>query len=207
MAVRNHQLTFRPLRPGGYIYNPLSNNSGTLGIAATTDGTDRWMISAYHVIGRFDMSACADGEPIFQPATEDGTVAVTDVRFSDRVRDFAAAKCLPGVQLSNDVLEFGPVVDVVAPQIGMRVIKSGANTGVTEGKILSVIGERVIIAAPDNAPREYTVTAEGDSGAAWIDLQTRAVVALNLGLSANGSTEARCIAMETVLSALQLNLL
>lgn len=49
---RNHARTFRRLRGGIAITHPMVSRLGALGCIATSDGTDRWILSAHHVLGR-----------------------------------------------------------------------------------------------------------------------------------------------------------
>jgi hypothetical protein len=75
----NHSFAYRPLPAGVALFNPNVNEVGTLSCFATSDGTDRWMVSCYHVLARNSPSGAgtpfASGEPILQGSAHDGVVA------------------------------------------------------------------------------------------------------------------------------------
>src|SRR6267378_4382228 len=95
MPNNNHGLAYRPLIAGVAVYNPNVNEVGTLGLFATSDGTDRWIVSCYHVLARNSptggMTPFASGETIFQGSAHDGVVARTDTSRADAILDCAAA--------------------------------------------------------------------------------------------------------------------
>jgi hypothetical protein len=76
------------------------------------------------------------------------------------------------------ILGIGQLAAPIAPTVGMRVIKSGAETGVTEGIIARVEGIEVTIAS-SNFPVDYRLSGPSDSGAVWIDAQTHSPVAMH----------------------------
>ncbi len=50
----NHRRAFRPLRGGTLIYQWEKRDSGTIGMAVTSDGADRWLLTCRHVLARAD---------------------------------------------------------------------------------------------------------------------------------------------------------
>ena len=50
----------------------------------------------------------------------------------------------------------------------MRVLKAGASTGVTEGKITRINGEEITLKPLDDFPLDYQLSDTGDSGAIWV---------------------------------------
>lgn len=205
MPARNHTKGFRPLRPGIYIWNPATNGAGTIGALATSDGSDLWLISCFHVLGRADKSSLADGDAVFQPSPPN-QVAVTSSQHGNATLDCAAAKCLNGILGTNEILEIGHVGSPLAPAAGMRVLKSGIETGITEGVVESVDQNFFIVRAPDTFPADYSVTEIGDSGALWVERDSRRAVGLNLGLAGVGQPFARAVSMMAVLDELKLKL-
>lgn len=209
MGIRNHQLPFRPLRPGTYIYNPQSGGGGgTLGFIATSNGADRWIVSCHHIIGRRNMSVCASSEPIFQPtpSVNNTPIATTDPSRCDLVLDCAGAACVAGTALTNDILGLGRIKSAKSAAVGMLVKKSGAATGITDAMVAMITGANVTIEPLAQYPNDYAITESGDSGAAWVEVGTNAFVALNIGPTGMGQRGARAISATCVLASLRLKL-
>lgn len=201
----NYFQPYRPLRGGLAIVNPVVNRLGTLGIIATSDGQDRWIISAYHVLCRFDLSPFAASEPIHQP-TDMGAatvIAMTDPNRADATADCAAAKVTPGIGAIGEILCIGEISAPIAPAVGKRVMKSGISSGVTEGIISDVTNGQVTIARLTSFPASYQLSMENDSGSAWVDAATFAPVALHQRGNPMAG-EATALAMQTVLQTLRL---
>ncbi len=200
--MKNHSLLYRPLRGGIRIANPVVAQPGTLGFAATGDGRDCWIVSCRHVL-------CGAGarEPIYQPIDEpEALVAFTDPVRASADLDCAAALVAEGVSAAAEILGIGPPGMPLAPAEGMRVVKSGAATGVTEGVVTEVRAGRVEI-EPVGLPEDYEISAVGDSGALWLVKKSLAPVVLHQG----GSSRPRCFAYGVpvldVLEALNLAML
>ncbi|HEU5171625.1 MAG TPA: hypothetical protein VFU46_13845 [Gemmatimonadales bacterium] len=206
MSVRNHELTYRPVQGGVLVINPANQRPGTLGAIVSHDGTDRLALSCYHVLCRPNGGPFADGEPVLQSlATKGGTpIGRVFIADSDAALDIAAARIDPGIQSIGRILGLDSVGEVAEPAVGMRVVKAGAATGITEGEIARVQGDRVEIRRPTGYASVYEVSDFGDSGAIWIDQATRAPVAMHSG----GSPQAMAIAVRlaAVLTALSLSL-
>lgn len=204
--MSNHHLRYRPLRAGIGIWNPLFREPGTLGCFGDDVAGDRWLISCYHVLCRNNAAPFAPGEPIHQPTVSSvlATVANLDTAKANRTDDYAAAKLVPGIASTSEILSIGTVSPAVSPAVGMQVLKSGATTGVTEGRITAMMGNLIAIEPDPSFPSDYHLCDGGDSGAVWIQKQTGAAVGLHLGSPRPG--EARAIAMTAVLTGLGLTL-
>lgn len=193
----NHLRRFRALRGGTAIHNPSSDPAvpggayGTLGFIATGDGTDRWAVSCYHVLARkgADFPAGAS-EPIFHPyRLFDGTpIAVMTDEKLDRVLDCAAARILHPEACTSELLGLGALAAPSEPSVGMRVLKSGAETGVTEGRVIRVAGDEFEIAAV-GMPDEFDLSEGGDSGSLWVDAETLSPVGLHFRGNERGTAE------------------
>jgi hypothetical protein len=212
----NHIRTYARLRGGIAIHNPNADASvpggayGTLGFIGTSDGADRWLVSCYHVLCRKNADFPPGAiEPIFHPVSqfEPAPVAVVSDARANRQLDCAAALLLiPGMALGQ-ILGIGKLADPSAPAVGMRVIKSGAETGVTEGLIVKIVGDEVEIAPLGYTvkPTEYELSEGGDSGSLWIDAATSAPVAMHYRGSDRDTPErAFAKAILPVLNTLQL---
>ena len=119
--------------------------SGTLG-ALITDGSNRYILSNNHVLGRSDQAVA--GEDVSQPGMIDANCAITTV-----VADFtgaaplgpsnvdaAVAQLRTGQMDSTGFIEdIGvPGNSIALPTIGLGVAKSGRTTGFTTGTISSI---------------------------------------------------------------------
>ena len=201
--MRNHDLTYRPLRGGVRIFNPAVNQPGTLGFIATGDGSDRWLVSCYHVL----CGPPGAQEEVYQPIDDpENLVATADPARARADLDCAAARVVAGVDTTTEVLGVGPVGLPVAPEVGMQVIKSGAVTGVTEGTITDVLAGRVEI-EPVGLPDDYQMNDEGDSGAVWLLKGSHRPVVLHQGGSAGPRRFAYGMPVLDVLAALNLAML
>jgi hypothetical protein len=208
VIVRNHVQPFRPLRGGIAIMNGNNGPSGTLGCVATSDGQDRWILSAFHVMqGAAD--DLADNEPIFQPALGGSAqpVARTKRNRADRALDIAAAEVVSTVATVNEILGIGSVGSLLEPVEGMLVVKSGIATGVTEGVITLVQGHRVRIEMRPGYPSKYELSAISDSGSVWLAQSTAQPVALHVAGTDTGIEIAMGVRMSEVLRVLGLSLL
>jgi len=205
-AFFNYKLEYRPLRCGIAISNPNVNSLGCIGLIATKDGQDRWIVSCYHVLCRPDGGQFSDGEPIYQPCDSGAGSEVARLCTSkvDRTLDCAAALIAPGIESVAEILGLGRLGAAQAPSLGMRVLKSGCATGITEGFISDISGNKVTIEAPGNFPKKYKLTEPGDSGSVWIERSTNSPVALHIRGNDTGKEFARAVNILTVLHALGL---
>jgi hypothetical protein len=188
MAIRNHEFTYRPLIGGIEIINPANDRPGTLG-AILTDGQTRFALSCYHVLCRPDGGVFADGEPVLQSIGIKGGGPIGTISRANASAglDCAAAAITPGVSTAGRILELKPLSQPILPRVGMRVIKSGYATGVTEGEVASVQGDHVEIKRPVGYPSVYEPSDFGDSGALWVERATGAPVAMHTSSSPAGN--------------------
>ena len=206
MANANHNIAFRPLRGGVGILNPRVMHPGTLG-AILSAGTERYLLSCHHVLVGESPGAVPDGEAVYQPNTANALVATVALALSDRVLDCAVARVVNGVDCLGEILGLPVLAGIADPVEGMRVIKSGAETGVTEGVVDLVNGDQVRIAVPSEFDAEYELSAEGDSGALWVCRDSMKAVALHKGGSASGVHFAFSTRLNAILGKLGMQLL
>jgi hypothetical protein len=205
VAWLNANLVHRPLRAGCAIINPVVNEIGTLGFVATSDGNDRWIVSCYHVLCRSDLSPPADGEHIFQPVDDnENWVANASIERSDQVLDCAAALVIPDVSCTGEILGLPRLSGTAEPEVGMRVMKSGCITGITEGVITAVARNIVTIAVVATFPPTSQLSEPGDSGSLWVDRRGLNAVALHRTGSAFGETLATAVRISVVIETLRL---
>jgi hypothetical protein len=208
MQARNHIQSFRPLRGGIAISNGNGGRLGTLGCMVTSDGADRWILSAHHVL-RGAGPELGDDEPVFQPALGGADLPVARTR---RARaspelDAAAALIVDNIGAVNEILGIGAVGPLAEPVEGARVIKSGVATGITEGQIIRVVGDDVRIELLRGYPSKYELSAISDSGAIWLDQDTLSPVALHVAGNDTGIEIAVGVRLSAVLRALGLRML
>lgn len=217
MADPNTTRAYRPLRGGVRIVNEVTGKPGTLGLIAVDALDDSaWLVSCYHVLGRSANSTnapFASGEGIFQPLAGGpaALVARTDASRINIALDCAAARLEPHVAGVPEILGLGRVMGIApAILVGRRVLKCGIATGVTEGEIDSVdlaASPPVIrIKPPTGFPHDYRHCDVGDSGAVWVDAETRMAVGLHFSGNLQGAVLAEARPIAAVLAALNLSL-
>ncbi len=144
----NHRVRNQHFGVSGGNVNDASRSfccSGTLG-ALITDGTNQYILSNNHVLGRSGQAVA--GEDVSQPGLIDNgcriSTVVADysgaaVLGSSNV-DAAVAQLRPGTMDSSGFIEdIGvPSSSIVAPAVGLSVAKSGRTTGFTTGTISSI---------------------------------------------------------------------
>ena len=144
----NHRVRNQRFGVSGGNVNDASRSfccSGTLG-ALITDGTNQYILSNNHVLGRSGQAVA--GEDVSQPGLIDNgcriATIVADytgaaVLGSSNV-DAAVAQLRPGTMDSSGFIEdIGvPGNSIVAPSVGLGVAKSGRTTGFTTGTISSI---------------------------------------------------------------------
>jgi hypothetical protein len=207
VAISNYVQPYRPLRPGAAILNPLAGQPGTIACTATSDGVDRWIVSCFHVLCRLSgpgVSQPRSLEVIFQPTTTGGVVARTEMTRADRALDCAAAKVDGTIQTVSEIIGIGAPRLGVPAVVGTRVLKSGQETGVTEGVITAVNGAEVRIEPSSDFPPGYVLSGPGDSGALWVTKDTKAAIALHRAGSAVGGREVFGVSIGAVLTSLRL---
>jgi hypothetical protein len=85
----------------------------------------------------------------------------------------------------------------------MDVLKSGATTGVSEGRITDVDGSRIVISRPQSSVSMYEVSGFGDSGAVWVERETMAPIGIHLASDSMG----RAVALDVTIALSSLSLL
>lgn len=119
--------------------------SGTLG-ALITDGTNQYILSNNHVLGRSGQAVA--GEDVSQPGLIDNGCRIATVvadytgaaALGSSNVDAAVAQLRPGtMDSSGSIQDIGvPGNTIQAPAIGLSVAKSGRTTGFTTGTISSI---------------------------------------------------------------------
>ena len=144
----NHRVRNQHLGVSGGNVNDASRSfccSGTLG-ALITDGTNQYILSNNHVLGRSDQAVA--GEDVSQPGLIDNgcRIATVVADFTGAAPlgpsnvDAAVAQLRPGTMDSSGFIEdIGvPSSTTVNPSVGLSVAKSGRTTGFTTGTISSI---------------------------------------------------------------------
>lgn len=161
-----------PLVSGSKIVNGRTGSPGTAGFVGVGPNNEHVLVSCYHVLGRTRGAPDppSDGEPIWQPGSDltSEMIAVTKLALMNARFDVAAAPLLPGVAVAPEIRAIGPIRGVAGAVEGMRVVKFGAETGLTSG-VISYAGETLIEIEEDpDAEEEYLLSDSGDSGALWV---------------------------------------
>ena len=195
MSIRNLARVYGKLRGGLQIMNREIGEPGTLGMLVTVGGVT-YLISAKHVLAK---GRPGIGDAVRQPAGSND-IAIVE-RVSERL-DCAAARVIAGVPFAPEILHIGALAPTRDPAEGMRVIKAGASTGVTEGKITRIDGNEVTIKPLADFPLEYELSDTGDSGSVWVESESRAPVALHYSAQSGGGSVAYAIPMPAVLREL-----
>jgi hypothetical protein len=195
--MASHDIRARPLRPGVSVWNPALGGMGTIGFFARRES------STVLVTCRHSARADQAGTPDVLRQPGDGEI-VADVVASNRALDVAAASLRAGLLARNDALGIGPLRGIADPRVGLRVVKSGFETGVTEGVIECVDGSKVRI-RPRKGLTDYVLSSAGDSGAAWITLRTREIVAVHTRGNTGGGEFSEGVAAPAVMAALSLD--
>lgn len=175
-----------PLAGGGASANPNVPKRGTLGAIVFDQRTRRPMaLSCYHVYMEGEPGEGLD-EAVHQPYT--GFNAPQDrigtVDRGDKRLDCSAVLLdMPqrsGRGVSTDIVGVpGGIKGVVAPRLGMLVVKTGAETGTTRG-IIEGVHEGGFTVAP--LPGAVGPLCDpGDSGAVWLEEASHAAVGLHWG--------------------------
>ncbi len=193
--MRNFQLAYRPLVGGIAIYNHTVGRLGTLGLIGKDAAGALWLVSAAHVL----RGTGHDGEPIYQPVLVPGAtpVAYTSVAHLDLALDIAAARIDAAVAAELRVLCGPPLTAPAAAVVGMKVIKVGATTGVTEG-VVTAVAPMVKVEPRPTAPPGYNLTDGGDSGAAWLDALTGSPVAIHIGGNPTGREFSEAVPIQAI---------
>ena len=197
MSIKNLARVYGKLRGGLQIMNREVTEPGTLGMIVVSGGSP-FLISARHVLAK---NRPGVGDAICQPAGTK-TIAIVE-RVSDRL-DCASARLADGQAYALEILHIGALTAPRDPVEGMCVIKTGAATGVTEGRITRVDGDEITIRPLSDFPLEYQLSDTGDSGAIWVESESRAPIGLHYSAQSGGASIAYALPLGTVLRELQL---
>jgi hypothetical protein len=173
----------RPLVSGIRITNAVTGSPGTLGCIGLDGADNPWIVSCYHVLGRNRQSADVpnNDEAILQSTIDlgGGIVARTRTGRMNPALDYGAAIIVPAIGVSTSVLELDKLDKIALAVVGMRVVKSGAETGVTIGIVTDLTDTLITIESPPVIPDDYVLSDRGDSGAIWLDADTGRAVGLH----------------------------
>lgn len=206
-VASNHKLAVRPIVAGVHLRAQSRNRSSTVGAVARDAHGALFLISAWHVFAV--NGAVVDGDPVFQGDGSTVPVAHAGRQWSSAALDIAAARLQPNVSGVGHALGIGDIGAVVAPVVGMPVVKSGLATGVTEGVIAAVgpSGE-IVVVPPPWMPVGYELTATGDSGALWLHRDSHGAVAFHRkGDPTPGAMKSFALCVGDALAALGLSAL
>ena len=210
-----------PLQGGISISGEWIFGSGTLGgIVEDRETHEKMILSNWHVLAGSDYAV--QGTRIFQPGFGDYGTGANTVGSLERHSfaqgiDAAVARLNGARDWVNDQLDIGPVTGVKAPDLGMKVTKSGRSSGVTHGLIDGFEGEfpltyqglwhsikYVYRIVP--RPGYNEVSRPGDSGSWWLEEDTKKVVALHFAGQDEPEERALAIAMPQVLDSLNVDI-
>lgn len=179
-----------------------TRQAGTLGMVLTADGLDRWLLTCRHVLVRADGSLLPT-DRVLQPDQARGGIGTLANALTDATLDCVAVKLMVGA--TSLVMGIGEFAAAKPPSVGMIVLKSGWQTGVSEGVIDQVNGNDVVIRRRPDFPGDYSLATLGDSGAIWVEAGTLAPVALHTRESAVGPHRAFASSLVAVLTTLNLH--
>jgi len=199
----------RPLISGIKIVNAVTGSPGTLGCIGLDSADKPWIVSCYHVLARNRQAIDPPGndESILQstPDRGGGVVAHTRTDKMNAALDYAAALIVPAIGVSSSVIELTKLDRVALAMVGMLVVKSGAETGVTIGIVTDVTDTLITIGSPAIVPDGYVLSDRGDSGAIWLEIDTGRAIGLHFSGRDGNVAFARPLA--SVLTGLGLRLL
>jgi hypothetical protein len=208
--------SFNPLKGGISISSEWLYGYGTLGgIVEDRQTRDKMILSNWHVLAGSEYAM--PGLRIFQPAYGDGgtrqnTVATLERHAFQEGIDAAVARLNGTRDWSIEQVGLGAVTGSTAPQLGMRVAKSGRASQVTYGIIDGIEGDYPIyyggllhrihfVQRIVPQPAFDEVSRGGDSGSWWLEQSTRRAAALHFA-GQDDPEAALAIAMPQVLDAL-----
>jgi hypothetical protein len=201
--IANYRLRYRPLRAGVAISSAELGTFGTLGCLATSDGQDRWGITARHVLTRTNALRMDVFQPDLRVVGALVSESLTDMKVVAGL-DVVAFRIARTVATTPAILELGAWQGVVEPVSGMVVMKSGFATGVTRARIGLVDAEGFQVLPEAGMPTGYAAYAAGDSGAAWMTPDAR-LVGIHVSQSQQGAA-GRALRLRSALARLGLRL-
>ncbi len=189
------------VRPGMSIGNATRRSTGTLGAIVREAGSGRLcLLSNWHVL--CGGPAAQRGESICRfGGLHPGAGAAQSIASLERWLDLkqgcdaAIAILSAGVSHDDAIADIGVRISgLEEPRLGLAVIKSGAASGVTHALIDGIEGMYELDfgsygdqkhwmngfrLVPDTRQEQRAISAGGDSGAVWINPETRRAVALH----------------------------
>jgi len=175
------------------------------------------LLSCWHVLA--DAWARGENVLIYPPAVENHPPEML-AEFArsaiSRGLDAAVSRLKKSAQLRNEQRGLGAVTGVALPQLGMRVQKSGAGSGMTSGVITGFLGSamlryanrqqlvnHLVCITPENPAQK--ISATGDSGAWWLQSGTQRAAALHFA-GGEQPNFALAFSMPEVLEALEVEI-
>ncbi len=201
--IANYRLRYRPLRAGVAISSAELGTFGTLGCLATSDGQDRWGITARHVLTRTNALRMDVFQPDLRVVGALVSESLTDMKVVAGL-DVVAFRIARTIATTPAILELGAWQSVAEPVSGMAVMKSGFATGVTRARIGQVDAEGFQVLPEAGMPPGYAAYAAGDSGAAWMTEDAR-LVGIHVSQSQQGAM-GRALRLRSALTRLGLRL-
>src|SRR5207342_2662475 len=106
-------LKYRPLWAGTMICSTEVRRSGTIGCFATRNGTDRWCLTAAHVVSL----TRAQAVEVWQPSLADPSMRISKgaMLYAPAPMDVVAFQLADSVQVERGVLELGKWNGTKAP--------------------------------------------------------------------------------------------
>ena len=195
------------LRPGVSVGNRTVRTTGTLGafVRDLSSGHGSLLSNWHELCGGPEAKVndeIAQPGPMDMPSGRTVGLLVRWLRLGEHY-DAALAQLSDGVETTGEL--FGSTVwpvGIAAPTLGMRVMKSGAVSGVTFGSIDGVGGSYSIDytefgegpqwmegfrVVPNSQAIPHILSAPGDSGCLWVDAETHAIVGLHFAGEEDGS--------------------
>lgn len=180
--AKERENRFEILQPGISISSKYSTN-GTLGLVVydNKNNSQPCILSNWHVLAKRSYLipglSFRIGKPIFQPGKlfqgKINSNIVAKLTRYDKNTDSAIAKIINREFLLNQYESNIIIKTTRKPLEGDIVEKSGTRTGVTRGKIVSVINSRVKIKPiVEGNPQNQEISDGGDSGCLWYDPKT-----------------------------------
>jgi hypothetical protein len=170
---------FDPLVGGTAVSNARLGVLGTLGMVVFDVASGAPMgLSNYHVLVGLGGQV---GDPIVQPGLNTPENVIGTLSRWNLTLDCAVCTLNGSRGISSSILSFpSGVAGPTPPVIGMAVAKSGRTTGTTRGIIDGVsAAECTMIPDPASPAPTGEISAGGDSGSVWIEVESAAAVGLH----------------------------
>ncbi len=177
-----------PLCPGACV-SRTNGAAGTLGMFVQGRGADsasKYLLSADHVLA--DSGNPNVGDPIVQPAAEDGgTEVVAGLAARSKMHDAAIALVAQQARpCCNDVPDCADTIKGADfPFLGMIVHKFGIGTGTTAAEVVGFgdfdgVGAAMHLKPLASDIDDIPISDAGDSGAVWYDPTTGCAIGLHV---------------------------